>query len=182
MKRRIVGAIRMQVNDSRRMKCYVDVVPTSCGECQKMKWIRLALISIFLPLTTFAANCPPQPKTEAALLDLERNWAHALSQHDAATIACFLADEFQDAGVEGELSDRASALAKIPNRRPGQNQLADMHAHIYADTAYVRGLNQVLDASGKQIAQVRFTDIFVYRDHRWEAVAGHETLVPENKQ
>jgi hypothetical protein len=40
----------------------------------------------------------------------------------------------------------------------------------------------VLDASGKEIARVRFTDVFVYRDGRWQAVAGHETLMPEEKK
>lgn len=147
-----------------------------------MKWICLSLLAIFVPSAAFAATCPSQPKTEAALLDLEGNWAQALSQHDVASVACFLADEFQDAGVEGELSDRATALAKIPNRRPGENRLDDMDAHVYADTAYVRGLNRVLDASGKVIARVRFTDIFVYRDGRWQAVAGHETLITEEKK
>jgi ketosteroid isomerase-like protein len=143
--------------------------------------IFLLLFTIIAPNAVLAA-CTAQPKTEAALLDLERTWAHALSQHDAATVACFLADEFQDAGVEGELSDRAAALEKIPHRRPGENRLEDMHAHIYGDAGYVRGLNRVLDASGKEIARVRFTDVFVYRDGRWQAVAGHETLMPEEKK
>jgi hypothetical protein len=32
------------------------------------------------------------------------------------------------------------------------------------------------------VASVRFTDIFAYRDGRWVALAGQETLVPEAKQ
>ena len=43
-------------------------------------------------------------------------------------------------------------------------------------------VKMVLDASGKVIARVRFTDIFVYRDGRWQAVAGHETLITEEKK
>ena len=145
---------------------------------------RAIFLFLFTTLLSNSASaaCLAQPKTEAALLNLERVWAHALSVHDAGTISCFLADEFQDAGVEGELSDRAAALAKIPHRRPGENRLEDMHAHIFGDAAYVRGLNRVLDASGKEIARVRFTDVFVYRDGRWQAVAGHETLMPEEKK
>jgi len=144
------------------------------------KWLLLTL-ALALPCASFAAACPGQPKTEGALLDLERSWAQALQQHDADTVSCFLADEFQDAGVEGELNDRAATLAHIPKRGPNQNRLEDLHAHIYGDAAYVRGLNQVLDPSGKPLARVRFTDIFVYRDNRWQAVAGHETLMPEEK-
>src|SRR5512138_989316 len=91
----------------------------------------LLLLSMPTPNVSFAVMCPSQPKTAAALIDLERAWANALSVRNATTVSCFLADEFQDAGVEGELSDRAAALKKIPSRRPGENRLEDMHAHIY---------------------------------------------------
>jgi ketosteroid isomerase-like protein len=145
------------------------------------RWIPLLFAVLCLPSALTAATCPSQPKTEAALLELERAWAHALEQHDADTVSCFLADEFQDAGTEGELQDRAATLVRIPQRRSSQNRLEDLHARIYGDAAYVRGLNQVLDPTGKPIARVRFTDIFVHRDGRWQAVAGHETLLPVEK-
>jgi hypothetical protein len=57
-----------------------------------------------------------------------------------------------------------------------------MKARIYDDTAFVRGLNRVLDASGKVTTSVRFTDIFVYRDDRWQAVAGQETFLTKKAQ
>jgi ketosteroid isomerase-like protein len=125
------------------------------------------------------AACPGHSRDEQALLQLEHNWAKALEQHDTETVACLLADEFQDADVDGQVHDRNEALARVAKRRPSTNQLEDMHAHLYGDTAFVRGLNQVRDAAGKVLARVRFTDIFVYRDGRWQAVAGHETLVSE---
>jgi hypothetical protein len=37
----------------------------------------------------------------------------------------------------------------------------------------------LVDASGKVVARVRFTDVFTYRDGRWQALAGQESLVPE---
>ncbi len=35
------------------------------------------------------------------------------------------------------------------------------------------------DGSGKVVARVRFTDVFTYRDGRWQALAGHESLLSE---
>jgi hypothetical protein len=29
------------------------------------------------------------------------------------------------------------------------------------------------------VARVRFTDVFTYRDGRWQALVGHETLIGE---
>jgi len=56
-----------------------------------------------------------------------------------------------------------------------------MHAHIQGEMAYVRGMNRMTDNRGAVLARVRFTDIFVYRDGRWQAVAGQETLVGEKR-
>jgi hypothetical protein len=40
----------------------------------------------------------------------------------------------------------------------------------------------VIDADGQVRAKVRFTDIFVYREGRWLAVAGQESLVSETSK
>jgi ketosteroid isomerase-like protein len=139
----------------------------------------LAVLLSWSTLSVWEASCPGQARDEQALLQLEQTWAKALEQHDTAAVACLLADEFQDADVDGKVHDRSEALSRIPQRRPSSNHLEDMHARIYGDAAFLRGLNQVTDPSGKVLARVRFTDIFIYRDGRWQAVAGHETLVSE---
>jgi ketosteroid isomerase-like protein len=142
--------------------------------------ILIVLVALLLPLPTLAADCPKnQPQTEAALLALEQNWAQALGRHDAATVACMVADEFEDADVDGSLHTRSEMLAYIPHRRPGSNHLTGMRAHVEGNFGFVRGLNEVLDPSGKVVAGVRFTDIFTYRDGRWQALAGQETLLGE---
>ena len=142
--------------------------------------LRLFVIVMVAVPVALAASCPSgQPKTEAALLDIEQTWAKALQQHDADAVGCLVGEEFEDAGVDGSVHDRATMLAQVPQRGPNRNRLEDMHAHLYGDAAYVRGINQVTDPSGKPVARVRFTDIFVYRGGRWQAVAGQETLVGE---
>jgi ketosteroid isomerase-like protein len=137
---------------------------------------------MLVAVPAIGANCPSnQPKTEAALIELEHTWAKALQIHDANTVECLLDDNFEDADVHGNLHDRAEALAGIAKRRPGSNELSETHAHISGDAAFVRGLNTVKDANGNIVAKVRFTDIFVYRDGAWHAVAGQETLVDDKK-
>jgi hypothetical protein len=37
----------------------------------------------------------------------------------------------------------------------------------------------VLDPEGKIKARVRFTDVFTYREGRWQAILAHESLVSE---
>jgi ketosteroid isomerase-like protein len=140
--------------------------------------ILLALLIVLSSLPALATNCPQNvPKTEAALINLENSWADALSRKDADAVACMLADEFEEADVDGSLHTRADNLAKIPNHKPGVNHLSEMRAHVEGNMGYTRGLAELVDADGKIVARVRFTDVFTHRDGRWQALAGHESLI-----
>lgn len=128
----------------------------------------------------FAGECPRQPKTPAALAQVEQTWAHGLETKDAAALGCILADEFEDDSANGAVYKRADVLANLPQRKPRHNALSDLQPHLLGeDFAYVRGLNTVTDPDGTVVAHVRFTDIFAYREGRWMAIAGHESLVQE---
>ncbi len=145
-----------------------------------MRFLTLPAVLLALALSAVAADCPKnQPKTEATLIELEQNWAAALSRKDAAAVACMVADEFEDADVDGSLHTRNQMLEHIPQRKPGTNHLSDMRAHVEGNSGFTRGLATLVDPSGKVVARVRFTDVFTYRDGRWQALAGHETLLGE---
>ncbi len=140
----------------------------------------LALILPALALPAFSLNCPKnQPQTHAALLEVEQKWADALSRKDADAVACIVADEFEDADVDGSLHTRSQMLEHIPNRKPGVNQLSEMRAHVEGNFGFTRGLATLVDSSGNVVARVRFTDVFTYRKGRWQALAGQETLLGE---
>lgn len=128
----------------------------------------------------FTSNCPAHhAKDGNALIQIEQSWAQALEARDADAVGCILAEEFQDADPNGQLHNRAETLAQIPHRRPGKNILSELTPHVFGDSGYIRGLATLVDAQGKTVARVRFTDIYVYRGTRWLAVAGQETLLPE---
>jgi ketosteroid isomerase-like protein len=133
-----------------------------------------------LVLSAVGADCPKnQAKTEAALIELENNWAAALSRKDVEAVACMLSGEFEDADVDGSLHSRSQTLEHIPHKKPGVNHLSEVRAHVEGDFGFTRGLATLVDGSGKVVARVRFTDVFTYRDGRWQALAGHESLLGE---
>jgi ketosteroid isomerase-like protein len=140
--------------------------------------LTLLAIPLALAWSAYGADCPRnQPKTEAALVQVEQNWAAALNRKDADAVACILAGEFEDADVDGSLHSRREALEHIPNRKPGTNQLSELRAHLEGNSGFTRGLATLVDASGKVVARVRFTDVFTYRNGRWQALAGQESLL-----
>lgn len=155
------------------------ISPDSCHDLD-VKIPTLLAVLLALASSALAADCPKdQPKTEAALIELEQNWAAALSHKDADTVGCMVADEFEDADVDGSLHSRSQTLEHIPHRKPGIHHLSEMRARVDGNSGFTRGLATLVDASGKVVARVRFTDVFTYRDGRWQALAGHETLVGE---
>lgn len=130
----------------------------------------------------YAGACPAgQAKDGSALVENEQAWAKALEQRDTAALDCLLAAEFEDAGPDGGLQDRGKTLAAAAKHRPVHHDLTEMHAYVNGDFGYIRGLATAVDAQGKVQARVRFTDIYVYRDGRWQAVAAHESMLPETK-
>ena len=126
----------------------------------------------------YAAPCPAgQAKDGSALVQNEQTWAKALEQRDSAALSCLLAAEFEDAGPDGTLQDRDTTLAKAGKHASLHHELTEMHAQVHGDFGYIRGLATAMDATGKVLAKVRFTDIYVYRDGRWQAVAAHESML-----
>ncbi len=140
----------------------------------KRVWVGLLVLC---PIA-YAAPCPAgQSKDGNALVQNEQAWAKALEQRDPAALGCLLAAEFEDAGPDGTLQDRDATLAKAGKHQPVHHELTEMHAQVHGDFGYIRGLATAVDAQGKVLARVRFTDIYVYRDGRWQAVAAHESML-----
>lgn len=111
-------------------------------------------------------------KDPATLVQIEQPWLQAVEQHDKAALGCILADEFEEANFDGSLIDRSAMLATAAKPSTVHFELSDMHAHVQRDSAYVRGVGGARSDDGKFHAKNRFTDIFVYRDGRWQCVAG----------
>ena len=100
------------------------------------------LFSLFLVSTSaHGATCPTgQAKDEATLVQVEREWVLAAEQHDLAALGCILANEFEEADFDGSVISRSTMLANAAKPGTGHSELADVHAHIYGETAYVRGI------------------------------------------
>jgi len=122
---------------------------------------------------------PIQARDGNALIEAEQIWARSLEQRDTATLGCILADEFEDAGPDGKLTDRATTMAKAAEHRAVHHELSDLHPHVEGDFGYIRGLAAAIDAQGKTVAKVRFTDVYVYRAGRWQCAAGHESMMSD---
>jgi hypothetical protein len=141
--------------------------------------MKIVFSLLLLCSSAHAATCTTgQAKDEAALVQIEHMWVRAVEQHDPTALGCILADEFEEADFDGSVINRSTMLASATKPSHGHDDLSDLHAHIYGDVAYVRGIG-VHTENGQPKGKTRFTDILVYRDGRWQCVAGHDSRFPK---
>ena len=142
------------------------------------------ILSLFTPraLCAIGGSSTTNRTGASAVIEVEHAWGNALLKRDVAGFGRCLADEWILTTSDGSRVTKAMALADLKSGalRIDAFRLDDVTVHLYGSTAVVRGLiteKSMLrnkDTSGKS----RFTDVFVKRDGRWQAVASHESNVP----
>jgi ketosteroid isomerase-like protein len=97
---------------------------------------------------------------------------------DRAYIEHVLAPEWKVTQTDGSIASRADVLRSAFEAKTFSVEtttIDDVGVTIVGNTAIVRGRTAATGvADGKAIsARLRFTDVFVKRDGRWQAIASH---------
>lgn len=112
--------------------------------------------------------------SDAKLLKLQQDWAVARKTADMTFLNHFYAEEFTVGVMDGGESSRAQDLAMFSSGdlKPSVIEDTEMHVNIYGEAAMVTGLEHLegfyKGHSGK--FDLRFTNVFVHRDGRWQLV------------
>jgi uncharacterized protein DUF4440 len=111
------------------------------------------------------------------LLALEDEWLHA---RDARTLDRILADDFVHAVAQGLFLTKTEHIACFTKHLPLASRKTwfdHLQVRLYGDTAIVNGMVIATGESGKEVDRSIFTDVFVFRDRRWQAVNAQENKV-----
>ena len=145
-----------------------------------MRWFRFLLVLASLmagqPSDAFQTARSPESDRKA-LLSIEDEWLHA---RDSATLERILADDFVHPVAQGVFLSKAEHIEWYVKHLPPlerKRRFDQVRVRIYGDTAVVNGMVIANDASGKEVDRSVFTDVFVYRDGRWQAVNAQENRV-----
>src|SRR5437899_4825602 len=118
---------------------------------------------------------------EQRLKDIQQQLVRAWTEHDRAFIESVLAPEWSVTQADGQVLSRAVVLGSFFDAVTfDSNVVDDVSVRLFGDTAVVRGRTV---ASGKFngapiSARIRFTDVFIKRQGRWQAVAAHASPLP----
>jgi ketosteroid isomerase-like protein len=139
------------------------------------------LIAVVCTATAAAAQRGPVRSDQEVLIALERGWNDAFYRRDVAFIETLLADEFVATYDDGTRGDRKKelALAAEFNQQVESAMQDDFTVKVYRDTAVVWfTLNIVGTRQGQRSTlTLRYTDVWVFRDLRWQCVSTQSTRV-----
>ncbi len=110
---------------------------------------------------------------------IERQWLAC--EHDSAALARILADDFVHPVPAGVFLTKAQHIdwaVSHPAPRGRQERFDHLRIRTYGAVGVVTGLVISIDAEGRENRTV-FTDVFVRRNGRWQAVNAQENAVPE---
>ncbi len=121
----------------------------------------------------------PDVSTEEALIALERGWNEAFYARDVEFLDSILADDFivtYDDGARGDKA-RELELAATFNQRVISATQEDFTVQVYEDAAVAWFTLRVVGIRQGQEAEIalRYTDVWVVRDGRWQCVASQST-------
>jgi uncharacterized protein (TIGR02246 family) len=116
------------------------------------------------------------------LREIQQELAAAWMARDRSRIEQLLAPDWAVTHVEGQRITRAEVfrdMLESDATRITSSEVDDIDVRIFGDAAVVTGRNHACGTqSGRPFdVRLRFTDVFVRRDGRWQAVASQATLI-----
>ena len=132
-----------------------------------------------------AANSSAAGSAEADLLKTEREWLDAYVKSDFAILERIKADDYSITYSTGEVMSKAQEIAKLKSMPAPAGAFKlnteDTKVRVYGDTAVLTGvLIQSWTDNGKQVStRLRYTDVWVRRNGRWQVTAAQLTNIPE---
>ena len=144
------------------------------------RYLLFGVLASFWAVSAFASQ-PPAVSVEEELIALERGWNEAFYARDVEFLDSILADDFivtYDDGARGDKA-RELALAESFNQRVISATQEDFTVQVYDDAAVVWFTLRVVGIRRGQEAEIvlRYTDVWVLRDGRWQCVASQSTRV-----
>jgi uncharacterized protein (TIGR02246 family) len=132
-----------------------------------------------------AAAASPAENVEQALIKLEREWAEALVKADAATLERVMADDWSMTTWDGKTQAKAQSIAEIKSgaSKFEAASVDNIKVRVFGDAAVVtltqteKSQERGKDSSGRYL----YTDVWVKRDGKWQAVATHGTKAEQPK-
>lgn len=116
-------------------------------------------------------------KDREAIIALEQEWLQA---RDAPMLDRILASDFVHViPVDHFLTkqEHIDWVVKHPQPKNWHTKFDKLNLRLYGDVGIVNGSVVATDDAGKELDRTMFTDVFVFRGDRWQAVNAQENQI-----
>jgi ketosteroid isomerase-like protein len=128
-----------------------------------------------------ASQRTPVESDQQVLIKLEQGWNEAFYRKDVAFIEKLLADDFMATYEDGSRGDKKKELALVAafDQQVESAKQDDFTVRVYRETAVVSFTLHLVGIKQGQRAELtlRYTDVWVMRDGRWQCVSTQSTKV-----
>lgn len=156
----------------------------------------LALLALTLGVGAWSCTAAPAPQAtappaaasapaedvqtvQAAVVQLEKDWVAAISKKDVAALDRLLADDFVGTSPTAHTYTKTNAIDDLKNAKyvVEAMNLDDVSVNVYGGTAVAFASQEEKShyAGADTSGHYHFTDVWVKKDGRWQAVASHGT-------
>jgi ketosteroid isomerase-like protein len=127
-----------------------------------------------------AQKTDPSNSAEQTVLKLTQEWLAADGGNDRVALERIIADDFIGTGPPGTTVTKRDVIPLEGSRSGGLSITGqDIKARVFGDTVIVTGRG--VPKNPTERGEMRFTVIFVKRAERWQMVAGHLSIVPQQE-
>lgn len=131
---------------------------------------------------TTNAQRPSDAESEAYMRKAETQWTVAPLKERRALLERILADDYVGIGTKGAVYDKRGQIAadtSMPDDPGSAARLDYVRYRHFGDTVLAQG-HETSASSGKT-RNVVFTDVWMFRNGKWQIVTGQDTMVAPSK-
>ena len=148
-------------------------------EAQKLMFAASAVVFCVSYGMSFAQTPPRRAEQDRqALIALENEWLS--SEHNTAKLEKILASDFVHPVVTGDFLTKEQHIhysSEYLSPASLKKHFSDLQVRLYGDVGIVNGVVVTTDDKGQEVNKTVFTDVFVCRDGRWQAINAQENEV-----
>ena len=133
-----------------------------------------------------AVQRPAEAETEAYMRKAEADWADLAVKPNPGLMGRILADDYVGVSSENVVVNKATYLkAEATEKYTGKfvsSKLDYVNYRHFGDTVLAQGAESVKRADGTPDLKLIWTDVWMWRDGKWQVVASQDNVVPPEKK
>jgi uncharacterized protein DUF4440 len=133
-------------------------------------------------VNTTGTQRPSEAESEAYMRQAERDWAALAVAPIPGLLDRILADDYVAVSSKGDVRSKAEQIRlDAPDPAFASSKLDYVHYRHFGDTVLAQGQESLQRKDGGPDLSLIWTDVWMFRDGKWQIVASQDSVLPQTK-